>query len=204
MIAGTIYGVALNDGDQRASLASTFVEPPYLDAPSNPVIYIKTRNCLRFGEAVVPVPPEMPRLTAAATIALLFAENPNVPVAAALAMDVFVPYESFYRPPTREHCRDGFLPIGSFARYDAVALRDSVISTAVDGKIVHRWSPSRLLRQPDDLLRDMSDFMTLANGDVLLIGIPGDSPLVSTGATVAVDHPCLPPLVAHFRPEAGA
>ena len=56
MIVGTVYGVALNDGDQRAALEPAFAEPPYQRAPTAPVIYIKTRNCLRPGGARVVVP----------------------------------------------------------------------------------------------------------------------------------------------------
>ncbi len=46
MIAGTIYGVVLNDRPQHEQMADSFAMPPYKAAPQAPVLYIKTRNCL--------------------------------------------------------------------------------------------------------------------------------------------------------------
>jgi 5-oxopent-3-ene-1,2,5-tricarboxylate decarboxylase/2-hydroxyhepta-2,4-diene-1,7-dioate isomerase len=204
MIAGTVYGVVLNDLAQRAGLAGVFGQKPYGAPPKAPVLYIKPRNCWRFAGADVPVPAELAELEAAATVALLFGDAPGVPVAAALALDVCEPHASYYRPAIRQRCRDGFLPLGEFVGFDLGALLTGEIVTSVDGVDVQAWGLARLVRDIPGLIADVSQFMTLENGDVLLMGLPGDAPRVRAGQTVTVSHGGLPPLSARFEREIGA
>ena len=60
MIAGTIYGVALNDREQDTRLAAAFEKPPHNKPPQRPVLYIKPRNCLMGDTASIPLPPDWP------------------------------------------------------------------------------------------------------------------------------------------------
>ena len=201
MIAGSVYGVVLNDKTQRAALASAFALKPYVAPPQAPVLYIKPRNCLRFAGAAVQVPADLVEVEIAATVALLFGDAPGVPLAACLALDVCEPHASLYRPAIRQRCRDGFLPLGEFAAYDLKAIVSSPVITRVDGLEVHRWSLERLVRDIHALIADVNDFMTLSDGDVLLVGLPGDAPRVTAGHTVTVEHAALPPLQARFEAE---
>ena len=203
MIAGTVYGVVLNDQAQRGALAEAFGQKPYVAPPRAPVLYVKPRNCWRFDGAAVTVPSELAEVEVAATVALLFGDAPGVPVAAALALDVCEPHASFYRPAIRQRCRDGFLPVGDFAAYDLDALVSGGIVTWVDGVEAHRWSLARLVRDIPELIDEVCDFMTLENGDVLLVGLAGDAPRVAAGQEVRVEHEGLPTLVAHFERETG-
>src|ERR1700741_5478491 len=56
-IAGTIYGVILNDLDTLATLADAMTKPPYLAPPQHPVLYVKPRNTLAADGATVTLPP---------------------------------------------------------------------------------------------------------------------------------------------------
>lgn len=197
----TIYGVILNDRDERATLAAVFAEKPYLAPPRAPVVYIKPGPCVSRG--AVGVPAGIDDVVAAPTLALLFGrdashaapEDAMTCVAAiCLALDVSAPQADCYRPAVVQSCRDGFLPMGDLA---SVALPAS-IETSIDGKPAHRWSLDRLVRPAPTLIAELSRFMTLRAGDMLLIGLPGDAPRVGAGCTVRVEADGLPALEASF------
>lgn len=208
MISGTAYGVVLNDQVQLDALRGEFLEAPYKAPPSEPVLYIKSRNCFAFGNATVRVPQRFDALEAAATVGLLFsrdvsrissvAEGRGAIGAACLALDVCVPHSSYYRPPVTQRCRDGFLPLGAFGTPTALS---SDIVTCIDGREVHRWSIVRLARSIDALLKDISSFMTLRAGDLLLVGLPGDAPQVRANQHLMVQGAGLPALSVEFALE---
>ena len=51
---------------------------------------------------------------------------------------------------------------------------------------VYRWTLGRLARGPLTLARKLSGFMTLVDGDLLLVGIPGDPPIARAGQDIVV------------------
>lgn len=193
MIAtGTIYGVVLNDRQELGELESAFHEDPYKAPPKAPVVYIKPRLCATVGGAPVPLPEGEGELVAAATLALLIgsdaqgvspAEAWDRVAAVSLALDVSLPAASYYRPAIAQRCRDGFLPLGA----PSAPTLPSEIVTCVDGREVHRWPLSRLSRSPAQLIADLSAFMTLRAGDLLLVGVAGDAPRIRAGQHVRVE-----------------
>jgi 5-oxopent-3-ene-1,2,5-tricarboxylate decarboxylase/2-hydroxyhepta-2,4-diene-1,7-dioate isomerase len=210
MIAGTIYGAALNDRDQCAGLAVMFEKPPYNKPPQRPVLYIKPRNCLMGDTGVIPLPLEWPSVEAAPTLGLFIGcdasrvEQRNAldhVAGVCLALDIGEPDVGFYRPPIRQRCRDGFLRLGPMAAFDPDML-DADLETRVNDIPVHAWSPKRLLRDAASLITEISGFMTLAAGDLLLIGLPHDAPRLRDGDRIMVSASGLPHLSAQLRPEA--
>jgi 5-oxopent-3-ene-1,2,5-tricarboxylate decarboxylase/2-hydroxyhepta-2,4-diene-1,7-dioate isomerase len=207
MIAGTIYGAALNDRAQREKFAALFEGPPYGKPPQRPVLYIKPHNCLA-GDGI-PVPPDLAQLEIAATLGLLIGRDAGHVTAEAalahvagvcLALDVAEPDDSYYRPPVRQRCRDGFLPLGAMAEFDP-RLLEGDIETWINDAMVHAWSMRRLLRGAASLIVDISAFMTLAAGDLLLIGIPHDAPRARAGDRVTVRMKPLPELSVELKAE---
>lgn len=203
-VNGTVYGVVLNDRDERAALAGVFAEKPYLAAPLAPVLYIKSRNTLATSPAHVRLPETCECLQVHVTLALLLGRAATRVDAAdalrhvagyALAIDVCELHESYFRPAVRQRCRDGFLPLGNF-RAEPPDLQGGVIQTLVDGVVRHRRDLSTLHRSPAKLMADISDFMTLDAGDVLLVGLTGDAPCVSAGQRVEGRLQDLSPVVA--------
>lgn len=203
-LRGTIYGVALNDREQLARMASTFEEAPYKGAPRAPIVYIKPSQCLSERGAATPMPADSDRLETASTLALLFGRDAarlspdqvwDCVGATCLALDVSVPEASFYRPAIAQRCRDGFLPIGAWRGPHQPA----EIVTSFDGREVHRWSLSRLARSIPSMVAELSQFMTLKAGDVLLTGIAGDAPQAGLGAEVRVEAEGMPPLVTRLE-----
>ena len=209
-IRGTIYGVALNDRDQIGVLKDQMQAPPYNAPPQSVVLYIKPRTCLGLDGAPTRMPQGLAQVQAAATLGLLIGRDLSRAApdqvrsaisAACLALDLSEPCRDFYRPAIRQQCRDGFLPIGSFARLPET-LGDIV--TEIDGHEVHRWSQARLVRPLESLAAEISSFMTLKAGDLLLVGLASDPPAARIGQTVRVTSNQLPVLSSSFIAEAAS
>lgn len=211
MLAGTAYGVILNDRPEREAFGSAFEREPYRRPPEAPVLYIKPRGCFAPSGSDVLVAPGA-EISVAATIGLLFAQ-PTTRAdragalagigGACLALDLSEPHDSYYRPAIRERCGDGFLPLGGFAPFSPV-LAECAITTRIDGEVVHRWSLERLVRDIAALIVDVTDFMTLSPGDLLLVGLPGDAPIARAGQTVEAAIEGLPALRTRLVGEVAA
>lgn len=206
IVTGTIYGVVLNDRQELERLESSFHEDPYKAPPKAPVVYIKPRLCATGGGAPVPLPEGERELVVAATLALIIARDAQAVTpaeawahvgATSLALDVSLPTTSYYRPPVAQRCRDGFLPLGPAS----VPTSPSEIVTFVDGHEVHRWPLSRLERSAEQLIADLSAFMTLRVGDLLLIGLPGDAPRARAGQRIRVEAEGLAPIETRVEEE---
>jgi 5-oxopent-3-ene-1,2,5-tricarboxylate decarboxylase/2-hydroxyhepta-2,4-diene-1,7-dioate isomerase len=65
---------------------------------------------------------------------------------------------------------------------DALAIR-----VFVDGVLAHSSSTAEHVRSAARLIADVSDFMTLIPGDLLLTGSAPDGPRVRAGAQIAIE-----------------
>ena len=191
MIGGTAYGVILNDRVEREQMGAAFASPPYNAPPVAPVLYIKPRNCFSFHGAPVALPDELDVVEIAPTVGLLFDERGIA--ATCLALDVSIPHRDYYRPAIAQRCRDSFLPIGAFIA-PPVSFGEVEIITHIDGRVAHRWSLDRLARSAVTLIEDITAFMTLTPGDLLLVGLPADAPVARAGQQVEVSAIGFPPL----------
>jgi 5-oxopent-3-ene-1,2,5-tricarboxylate decarboxylase/2-hydroxyhepta-2,4-diene-1,7-dioate isomerase len=117
-----------------------------------------------------------------------------------LAIDISEPQSGFYRPPIRQRCRDGFLPLGAAAPFDSSLLQSSV-ETIVNDAPAHVWSLQRLMRDTATLIVDITAFMTLAAGDLLLVGLPGDAPQAGAGDHIVIRAGSLPDLSVRLCSE---
>ena len=209
MVSGTIYGVVLNDRSEHGLLADAFLEAPYKAAPSAPVVYIKPRTCLTTGGASIPLPDDVSSAVIAATLALSFTRDATWVSAvqamdfvgeARIAIDVSEPSDSYYRPAIRQRCRDGFLPLGGAGAVSVETLTADIV-TCIDGVEAHRWTLDRLARSVPQLIADLSAFMTLRAGDMLLVGLAGDAPVARVGQSISVSMNGLPTLETRIERE---
>jgi len=199
-IIGTVYGVLLNDADALARLAPAFAAPPNQGAPKAPVLYIKPRNAHAGAGAAVAVPADPGVVCIDATVGAVIG-RPATRVLADQAMqhvagyvlvsDVTLPHDNYYRPAIGERCRDGFCPIGPLhavhqAHRNGFDPARAEVSIAINGVTVHRRSLARLVRSLPQLLADVSEFMTLSEHDVLLLGAPDAAPLARPGDAVSI------------------
>lgn len=175
---GTIFAVALNHGSQLDAWREAFQQAPYKTPPKTAVWFIKPRNtAIGSGDAIPH--PQGETVQSGATVALIVgktARGVSVEEAAsciagyALANDVSLPEESFYRPAIKAKCRDGFCPLG-----DLVPLRsvdNLTIITEINGREADSWNTADLQRGAAELLSALSEFATLSPGDAILIGTP--------------------------------
>ena len=98
--------------------------------------------------------------------------------------DLSIPHASFFRPPVKFKCVDGFLGIGPAMR-DAQEVADPASFSARSAHQrraeASRSISRRLVRSAAQLLADVGDFMTLAHGDVLMLGCDAGRPLARAG-----------------------
>ena len=191
-VNGTVYGVILNDTVSVQKIGS-LAEAPYKGAPQAPVLYLKPANTRADCGAIIRLPDAADSVEVAATIGLVMgrtATRLRAEVALAsvcgvvLAADLSLPHSSYYRPAIREKCFDGALPMSAIRPLpDLSAL---VLETEIDGKLVEQRSLATLIRSPARLLAEVSEFMTLYQGDVLLVGISYLAPQAAPGSRIRI------------------
>lgn len=191
-VSGTVYGVILNDAASVQKIGS-LEEAPYKGAPKAPALYIKPANTRAACGAAIDLPGDAKTVEVAATIGLvmgraagrLTVENALDAVAGiVLAADLSLPHASYYRPAIREKCFDGSLPLSSVK--PLVDLSNLVLNTEIDGKVVDTRSLAGLIRKPAQLLADVTEFMSLRQGDVLLVGVSYQAPQAAAGSKITL------------------
>ena len=193
---GTVYGTLLNHRDALAALGNAVNEPPYKAAPKAPILYIKPRNTwIDPGQPIV-VPAGVDAVEIGATLGLVIgraacrvSESDALSFVAGYVIvnDVSVPHESYYRPSLRFKARDTFCPIGPFVARVRVGSPDALgIVVAIDGETVHRANTAGLIRSTARLIAEVSEFMTLATGDVLSVGVAAGAPRARAGQRVSI------------------
>lgn len=204
----TVYGVALNFQAAVDSFAPLMHSEPYKRPPVAPVLYLKPRNTWIGPGAMIPLPAGVEHLRVAGTLGAVIgrtacrvpAENALDYVGAYAAVnDVSIPHESYFRPAIRERCRDGFCAIGPAASLDNPG--PISIRIFLNGQLRCTASTDGLVRPVARLISDVSEFLTLRPGDLLLVGEPHDAPLARAGDRVRVEITGLPALENQVLPE---
>jgi 5-oxopent-3-ene-1,2,5-tricarboxylate decarboxylase/2-hydroxyhepta-2,4-diene-1,7-dioate isomerase len=207
MPEGTVYGALLNFRREHALWVPRMSEVPYKAPPQAPVLYIKTANTFTEAGHSVALPAGQP-VAVAATLGLVMGDTGVA--GAVLFNDVAIVHESYYRPPVKFQCVDGFLGIGPecvpLARLGGLdGLARLQLELRING--VHRQTTAlaELVRDAATLLADVNEFMTLLPGDVLMLGsdcLPdGTRPLVHAGDTVEISATGFKPAVHSFYAE---
>jgi 5-oxopent-3-ene-1,2,5-tricarboxylate decarboxylase/2-hydroxyhepta-2,4-diene-1,7-dioate isomerase len=106
-----------------------------------------------------------------------------------IVADCSLPHDSWFRPAIRFKARDGSCAIGPkvVAREDIADPDTLGVRVLVDGRPVHAAGTGGTFRSVSRLVSDVSEFMTLAPGDLLLAGVGPGSPRVGAGASLAIE-----------------
>lgn len=197
LAAGTVYGVLLNAQDEWDAWAAQMSARPYQAAPQAPVLYIKTANTWSACGATIAVPTRAPQVEIGASLAMVIG-IPAHQVTAAQALshvagyvlvnDLSLPHASYYRPPVKYKNLDGFLGIGPKLATPA-ELGDPGrvrLEVRVDGTLRQTVDCAQMLRPAAQLIADVSEFMTLHHGDVLLLGLGANRPLARAGQRIEI------------------
>lgn len=214
-LSGTVVGALLNDRALLAALGEVAHAPPHKAPPRAPVLEVKPRHTLAADGATVEVPAGEAALEVGASLGIVIGRSAcRVPLEQAMnhvagylvALDFSLPLAAHYRPSVRLKARDGFCPIGptvvpaaSVADPDALA-----VEVSIDGSIAHRHDTANRVRGVAALIADVSEFMTLRPGDVLLLGRAHGAPLARAGQAVAARIEGVGSVHARLVAEAGA
>jgi len=199
---GTVYGALLNFQQEWQIKVPQMPEAPYKGAPKAPMLFIKTANTFTPSGGRIALPSLVAEVDIGANLAWIFGQDAQ-PVACVLVNDVSIPHESYYRPPVKFKCVDGFLGVGATARGLEQVSTDAVVLTAkVNGQLVQRLNYADTVRKSQALLADISEFMTFQEGDVLLLGsdcLPnGKRPRAKAGDVVEISADGFETLVNSF------
>ena len=197
-LSGLVLAPLMNDPAALRALGAAADAPPYKGAPKAPVLYIKPRNTLAEADAPMPLPPGMAALQIGASLALVIgrtacrvtAEHALQHVAGlALVADISLPHDSFYRPSVHFKALDGSCRVAQPVVYAGQDLAALSLQVRVDGVTRQAATTAGLVRPAAALIADISAFMTLNPGDLLLLGVPHGAPLAGAGQRVVVTAP---------------
>lgn len=194
-LSGVVYGTLLNDPAALAALGNAVDQPPHKAPPRAPVLYLKPRNTLAASGDATPVPADVDSFELGAALGLVIGRSAcRVSEAQALSYlagctlvaDLSVPHDSFYRPGVRFKARDASCLVGPAVV--RLAVPDQVLlQVRVDGQPVHSTSTAGMHRPAARLLAEVSDFMTLQPGDVLMLGVKAGAPRLRAGQRYSIE-----------------
>jgi len=199
---GTVYGALLNFQLEWQLRAPQMPEAPYKGAPKAPVLFIKTANTFTPSGGTIALPTTVTEVDIGANLAWVFGADAQA-MSCVLMNDVSIPHDSYYRPPVKFKCVDGFLGVGSTAPAIQQVNSDVlVITVKVNGQEVQRVNYADTVRKAQTLWADISEFMTFQEGDVLLLGsdcLPnGKRPRAKAGDVVEISAEGFDTLVNTF------
>jgi len=214
-LSGIVYGALMNHRPSLAAIGDAVHDAPYKAPPVAPVLYQKPRNTLAAHGAAIVVPAgddgeRALELGASLGIVIghtacrLSADDALDHVAGYLTVgDLCLPHEVFYRPSLRFRARDGFCPLGP-----AVTARDQIkdpdalqVRVFIDDQLVQQTTTGDRVRGVAQLLVDVTEFMTLSPGDIVLLGVSHGAPRVKPGQQSRIEIDGLAPLVNHYAAE---
>jgi 5-oxopent-3-ene-1,2,5-tricarboxylate decarboxylase / 2-hydroxyhepta-2,4-diene-1,7-dioate isomerase len=167
------------------------------ERPVAPVLYLRPRNTWSVTGAPILAPANVPALKMAGTVGIVIGPHANQIAGYVAVNDVSIPHESYFRPAIRQRCRDGFCVIGS----ESILRQPDEIRILINGELRCRAGFEGLVRPIDRLIADITEFLTLDPGDIVLIGEPPDAPLAHAGDRVRVEIDGLPALENEVVPE---
>ena len=206
---GTVYGTLLNFQREHALWAPRMSEAPYKAPPQAPVLYIKTANTFTPAGHAIALPPSVAEVDVSASLGLVAGEGGAV-VGCVLFNDVAIPHESYYRPPVKFRCVDGFLGVGrEVVSLDAVGglagLGAMTLELRVHGMLKQVISLADLVRDAATLWADVNAFQSMRPGDVLMLGTDcladGNRPRAKVGDAVEITAAGFKPLTHQFVQE---
>ncbi|ROM46198.1 4-hydroxyphenylacetate isomerase [Pseudomonas poae] len=212
--SGTLFGVALNYQGLLDQHLAAFEQAPYQKPPTKPVLFIKTPNTRNEHGGVV-LHPAGERLQPGPALGVVIGrrasrvslENAMVHVAGYVVVNEFsLPEDSYYRPAVKAKCRDGFCALGpQVVPRDQVANPNQLsLKLWVNGELRQEDSTSNWVRDIPQLIAEISEFMTLHPGDVLITGTPPGRVDVLPGDKVEVEIDGVGRLVSHVQAETQA
>ncbi|MDQ6917535.1 MAG: fumarylacetoacetate hydrolase family protein [Pseudomonadota bacterium] len=192
---GAVYGVLLN---YRGALDRFKDDDSSPAPPRAPVLFVKPANTwVAYGDAI-PIPADATSIEAGAALGIVMGRTAsriaavdalNFVAGYTIVNDVCESHQRFDRAATRERCRDGFCAIGpwivpgqSLPPPDSLTLR-----VLVNGVSRADSTTANMVRSVAKLIADVSEFVTLAAGDILHTGVPEHAVPIGSGDRVRIE-----------------
>ncbi|MUV39000.1 4-hydroxyphenylacetate degradation bifunctional isomerase/decarboxylase [Lentibacillus sp. JNUCC-1] len=180
-IKGTVYGTLFNFKGEVTEI--DFNKAPYQKPPEHVVMYIKPANTINQHMGAIPLPEGIDEVQARAALGIVIGKTMSqVPehdvfdyvAGYTVVNDVTVPHDSYFRPDIKNKTRDGFCPVGPWImeRSEIENPDDLEIHVYVNEERVQTNHTGNHIRPVSKLLADITAFMTLSPGDVVLTGTP--------------------------------
>jgi len=190
---GTVYGTLLNFRREWGLWAPRMTQDPHKAAPKAPILYVKSANTFSPAGQDLLLQDGVTEVDIGATLGLVIGDDGQV-AGAVLLCDWSVPHASYYRPPVKFRCRDGFLALPQQVTTGQVADWAALqIDVRCNDEQVQTVDLRELMRDLPTLLADVGEFMTLQAGDVLMVGsdclADGSRPRAKAGDWVVISAP---------------
>ena len=168
------------------------------DAPRSPLLYIKPANTWIPYGAPIPLAEGVDRVKVGATLGVVIgATASRVSIDRALdyvagytvVNDVGEAHAGLDIPSPRQRCRDGYCAIGPWviARSEVGCTDALAIRVYVNRELVCSNNTGNMVRPVARMLSEVTAFMTLCAGDMLLMGTPEAAPLVGVGDKIRIE-----------------
>jgi 5-oxopent-3-ene-1,2,5-tricarboxylate decarboxylase/2-hydroxyhepta-2,4-diene-1,7-dioate isomerase len=195
-VHGTMLGVALNYKGLLAAHQAAFEQAPYQKLPVKPVLFIKTPNTRNHHNGTVTHPMDA-RLQPGPAIGVVIgkrasrvSENDAMGYVAGYTIvnEFSLPEDSYYRPALKAKCRDGYCAIGPvLTPVEQVNNAEALtLQLLVNGTVQQENTSANWVRNVARLIAEISEFMTLNEGDLLITGTPEGRVDVQVGDKVEV------------------
>lgn len=197
-ISGTVYGTLLNYKGELNELGAAMYEAPYNTPPIAPVLYIKPINTIIGYKKPIPMPKDSEEIQIGAALGIVIGKNAfrvseeealDYVLGYTIVNDVSIPHNSFYRPAIKQKARDGFCPVGPWIiERDAILNPDNLtISIYINNILKQENTTANLIRPISRLISEITSFMTLLEGDTLLVGVPENPPIAKNGDNIRIE-----------------
>jgi 5-oxopent-3-ene-1,2,5-tricarboxylate decarboxylase / 2-hydroxyhepta-2,4-diene-1,7-dioate isomerase len=196
-LSGTVYGVLLNHAPALAALGDAVNAAPYKAPPKAPVLYVKPRNTLAGAGSACALPAGVDALRIGANLGIVIGrtacrlaihEAQAFVAGYVIVNDLSVPHASFYRPSVRFNALDGSCVVGTPVAHAAAGNPDALaMRVFVDGELVQRADTAQRIRPVARLLADITDFMSLSAGDIVLLGTSHGAPTGRAGQRIGIE-----------------
>ena len=195
---GTVYGTLLNFEREWDLWAPRMHDDPHKAPPQQPVLYVKSANTFNPAGQDLVLQDGIQEVDIGASLGLVMGAEGQV-VAGGLMLDWSVPHTSYFRPPIKFRCRDGYLGLPAAVTPWSDAWAHLEIQVLCNSLWVQKVQLSTLKRAIPKLVADVNAFMTLQAGDVLMVGTDvletGLRPRAHAGDRIELQATGLPSLV---------
>jgi 5-oxopent-3-ene-1,2,5-tricarboxylate decarboxylase/2-hydroxyhepta-2,4-diene-1,7-dioate isomerase len=194
---GTVYGCLLNFRREWQLLGESMAQPPHKAPPRAPVLYVKTANTWSAGGTGIMLPAGADTVLVGASVAMVLgprrwregADRATPTVAGyVLVNDLELPGGTYFRPAVKTKCVDGFLGLGAHrvSPGDAGDPAGFALQVRINGDLRQTIRFDYLVRDAATLLNDVDAFMSLREGDLLLLGCDAERPMACAGDHIEI------------------